>query len=101
MLSLAAIIIGILLLKQGRDGIMAIEHGAVVQSLPAGRAVPETPEAFERKALELIRAFEHRMDSLRQDSLGRKEYDSICRVRPGLLDSARAAEAYYSHKLSK
>jgi len=44
----------------------------------------------------IIRQFLKRMDSLRQDSAGRGEYDSICRLRPGLIDSALKAERYYT-----
>jgi hypothetical protein len=37
-----------------------------------------------------------RVDSLRNDSSGRRVYDSLVELRPGLLDSARVAERFYS-----
>ena len=55
------------------------------------------PVGPDVRGLAAIRAFEHWMDSLRTDSVGRRTYDSVCRLRPGLLDSARQADAYYSH----
>jgi hypothetical protein len=45
-----------------------------------------------------VRAWERMMDSLRLDAHGRRLYDSILAVRPGILDSAKKAEEFfYSH----
>lgn len=101
MLWAGVLIVGLLLMHNGLQGLSMIKHAEIVHTLPGEPPIPQTPEEFDRKQLETIRAFEHRMDSLSRDSSGRKEYDSISRARPGLMDSARTAETYYSHRLSK
>ena len=56
------------------------------------------PVARAHESWLIIRAWERAMDSLRRDSSGKRRYDSILAARPGILDSARKAEAfYYSH----
>jgi len=50
-----------------------------------------------RREHDVLGRFLEMMDSLRQDPAGgHRIYDSICRVRPGLLDSAREALVFYS-----
>ncbi|MBS1665182.1 MAG: hypothetical protein JST68_29320 [Bacteroidetes bacterium] len=58
--------------------------------LPAPAISPTTT------GLDAIRQFLHWMDSLQSTPSGRSIYDSIRRTRPGLLDSARQAEKYYT-----
>jgi hypothetical protein len=65
--------------------------------LPLPRAEPPAV-AHAHEGWLIIRAWERAMDSLRRDSSGKRVYDSILAARPGILDSARKAEAfYYSH----
>ena len=64
------------------------------------RPLPTIPLQFRdpgspRQDLTTIQAFIHRMDSLKRSNTAL--YDSISRCHPGLLDSARTLEAYYSH----
>ena len=54
-----------------------------------------SPSPHDENDLLIIRLFLKRMDSLRRDPSGKKEYDSICHARPGLIDSALTAERYY------
>lgn len=68
-----------------------------VRMLPPPRA-ESPPVAHAHETWLIIRAWERAMDSLRRDSSGKRRYDSILAARPGILDSARKAEAfYYSH----
>jgi hypothetical protein len=50
----------------------------------------------DRELAGALRVLLRRVDSLRCDSSGRRVYDSLVRARPGLLDSARVAERFYS-----
>lgn len=50
----------------------------------------------DRELARALRMLLRRVDSLRVDSSGRRAYDSLVRSRPGLLDSARVAERFYS-----
>ena len=43
-----------------------------------------------------LQALRRRLDSLAADSAGRRSYDSLARARPGLLDSLKIAEHYFS-----
>jgi hypothetical protein len=57
---------------------------------------PEDWETAKDRALgRLLHAFLLRVDSLQRDSMVKKDYDSLLRARPGLVDSARAAERIY------
>ena len=47
-------------------------------------------------AVSSLQLFLTRMDSLQRDVSGKRLYDSLCLVRPGLLDSVRFAIRYYS-----
>lgn len=49
----------------------------------------------ERDIAQGLRVLLRRVDSLRNDSAGRRTYDSLVRARPGLLDSARVVERIY------
>lgn len=62
----------------------------VLRRLPAG-----WPAGDARRGLEAVRAWRRWMDSLQTTPAGEVVYDSIVRARPGLLDSAKEAEAYY------
>ncbi|MXN91168.1 hypothetical protein GR160_07985 [Flavobacterium sp. Sd200] len=42
-----------------------------------------------------IERFHRYMDSIARDPMGRKEYDSITKARPGLMDSISQFERYY------
>lgn len=59
---------------------------------------PRHPRDFFDNDLFVTEGFLKWMDSLKNDATGKILYDSICRVRPGLLDSAREVERYYSLK---
>ena len=48
-----------------------------------------------------VRAFEDWLDSLRRDPAGRKVYDSLLRMRPGLPDSARRAGQFFLSQENK
>jgi hypothetical protein len=50
----------------------------------------------DRELVLALRLLLRRVDSLRNDSSGRRVYDSLVESRPGLLDSARVAERFYS-----
>jgi hypothetical protein len=50
----------------------------------------------DRELAQALRMLLRRVDSLRNDSTGRRVYDSLVESRPGLLDSARVAERFYS-----
>jgi len=50
----------------------------------------------DRELVQALRMLLRRVDSLRNDSSGRRVYDSLVESRPGLLDSARVAERFYS-----
>lgn len=50
----------------------------------------------DREVAQALRVLLRRVDSLRNDSTGRRVYDSLVGARPGLLDSARVAERFYS-----
>jgi hypothetical protein len=66
--------------------------------LPPFPRAESPPVARAHEGWLIIRAWERAMDSLRRDSSGKRVYDSILAARPGILDSARKAEAfYYSH----
>jgi hypothetical protein len=60
-----------------------------------GSLTKSPPVAHAHEGWLAMRAFEHYMDSLRQDSNGRRRYDSILSARPGILDSARKAETFF------
>lgn len=45
-----------------------------------------------------IERFSRYMDSLSQTAGGKRIYDSICKARPGLLDSVAAVERIYNNK---
>jgi hypothetical protein len=66
-------------------------------SLSPVRTAPVTPAriAHAHEGWLAVRAFEHLMDSLRDDIAGRHRYDSILLARPGILDSAKTAEAFF------
>jgi hypothetical protein len=66
--------------------------GELERRLQKGAGWPDT------MGLKAMGAFLHWMDSLRQDSGGRREYDSLLQARPGLMDSAERAYEYYRHK---
>jgi hypothetical protein len=59
---------------------------------------PRYPRDFFDNDLFVTEGFLKWMDSLKNDATGKRQYDSICLVRPGLLDSAREVERYYSLK---
>jgi hypothetical protein len=42
-----------------------------------------------------LRVLQRRIDSLAADSAGRRVYDSILEMRPGMLDSLKIAEKYF------
>ena len=97
MLVLLGVVIG--RVAEGKFGSMSsMKIGHLSPYLPP---VPEprVPVVNSEKELVAIRAFEHWMDSLSKDGAGWRTYDSIIRQRPGLMDSARQAEAYYNHLL--
>jgi hypothetical protein len=50
----------------------------------------------DRELAQALRMLLRRVDSLRTDSTGRRVYDSLVAARPGMLDSARVAERFYS-----
>jgi hypothetical protein len=50
----------------------------------------------DRELAGALRMLLRRVDSLRNDSSGRRVYDSLVESRPGLLDSSRVAERFYS-----
>lgn len=71
---------------------------APLSPLPPLPRAESPPVARAHEGWLIIRAWERAMDSLRRDSSGKRVYDSILAARPGILDSARKAEAfYYSH----
>jgi hypothetical protein len=63
--------------------------------LPPDRRLLLNGRERERLELALRRLLRH-VDSLAADSAGRRVFDSLVRARPGLLDSARKAERYFS-----
>jgi hypothetical protein len=84
------------------SGLLRGPHGVLPASpkmlTPPRRQEKPPPVARAHEGWLAMRAFEHYMDSLRGDSSGRRRYDSILFVRPGILDSARKAEEFfYSH----
>ena len=71
------------------------------RSVPAAVVLPPDWRALrnekERRLLgSAIRGLLRRVDSLEADSAGRRLFDSLVRARPGLLDSAKIAERYFS-----
>ena len=65
---------------------------------PGILVAPPSPSSPPSHAgLLAVRAFERMMDSLSScaGSGGRRIYDSILAARPGILDSAKEAEAYF------
>lgn len=75
------------------SGMQKIDHISVpghvmlqdsIRRIPAQRPMPQQING--------IRRFNAYMDSLQNSTAGKKIYDSIVRVRPGLLDSARRIE---------
>jgi hypothetical protein len=67
---------------------------------PTGRIVtvilpsPNRVDAAERRWMDrTLGILLRRLDSLRRDSAGRSVYDSLLRMRPGLMDSLRAVYA--------
>ena len=66
-------------------------------SLSGVAPAPEMPGriAHAHEGWLAVRAFEHLMDSLREDSAGRRRYDSILLARPDILDSAKTAEEFF------
>jgi hypothetical protein len=98
-LMLVALGIGIGRLAERKFGSMpGMKIGHLSPYLPPV-VEPRVPVVNSEKELLAIRAFEHWMDSLSKDGAGRRTYDSIIRQRPGLMDSARQAEAFYNHLL--
>jgi hypothetical protein len=79
--------------RSGRMGTGSIIHAP----LPLVQHRTEVILEDFRREHDVLGRFLEMMDSLRQDSAGgRRIYDSICRVRPGLLDSAKEALVFYS-----
>ena len=77
-----------------RDSVL----GPVGRIRPAAVILTPAGGLMEDKRLEVVvRDFVHYWDSLRADPVGRVRYDSLMRVRPGLLDSARAVEGFIIH----
>ena len=66
--------------------------GYILRPLSPG-TIPDYSNPQERAALE---DFLKWIDSLKNDSSGRRIYDTIRRTRPGLLDSAASAIEYNS-----
>ena len=69
--------------------------------VPAGVVLPPDWRGLrgerERQALgAAIGALLRRVDNLAADSVGRRQFDSLIAARPGLLDSAKVAERYFS-----
>ena len=64
--------------------------------LPPMGGMSEASPGGDRELARALRVLLHRVDSLRSDSTGRRVYDSLVRARPGMLDSARVAERFYS-----
>ena len=58
------------------------------------RRMMQKDSQLGKRAGEVIRDFLQKMDSLRKDGHGRVIYDSICKVRPGLMDSARVIDRF-------
>ena len=68
---------------------------------PAGRIVtvilpsPNRVGVAERRWIDrALGILLRRLDSLRRDSTGRRVYDSLMRMRPGLMDSLRAVYSF-------
>jgi hypothetical protein len=57
---------------------------------PPNRVDPAERQWMDRALGILLR----RLDSLRRDSAGRRVYDSLLRMRPGLMDSLRAVYTF-------
>jgi len=55
-----------------------------------------SPAGGFHEDLMVIRLWKRMMDSLKNDSSGRRIYDSILYARPGIMDSARVAEDFFS-----
>lgn len=53
----------------------------------------------EREASGIAR-FQHYLDSLKGSVTGRQVYDSLARVRPGLLDSLQLVQSIFSEQLN-
>jgi len=66
---------------------------------PSGQAwrqpVPPPDDDAVRTSIERIEAFRRRMDSLKNDPVGRILYDSLLQARPGLFDSIGRVERMY------
>lgn len=69
---------------------------------PISRPMSPNRETLEtdpyEKDKEKVVQLRHYIDSLRQDSNGRSQYDSIQKFRPGLLDTLQILEHYYQSK---
>lgn len=66
-----------------------------MKSLPRNGKRSEHPTRGPE--LKRIAAFQRHLDSLLRSPSGKQQYDSIARLRPGLLDSLRMVRDYYKN----
>lgn len=71
----------------------------VIQKDTSGR--DEQEPVLSEKSYQRLKAFRNYMDSLQHDQAGRQIYDSILRVRPGLLDSVTQIESIYQQQIRR
>ena len=72
------------------------------QIVPAAITLPKDRQLLHDKGEEqllakVLQAMQRRIDSLAADSAGRRIYDSIVEMRPGLLDSLKVVTRYFIH----
>jgi hypothetical protein len=92
---LLVLCVAILYLSVTRSFRQTLVKPAVVLAIPPGQREKPPPVSQAHAGWLAVRAFERMMDSLRQDSRGASIYDSILVARPGILDSAKKAEAFF------
>lgn len=71
----------------------------IIQKDTSGR--DEKEPVLSEKSYQRLKAFQSYMDSLQRDQAGRQIYDSILRVRPGLLDSITQIESIYQQQIRR
>lgn len=69
--------------------------------IPLGGAGYGPDDSVVFAAMSRVRAFIQKMDSLRNDPVGRRWRDSIQMARPGLFDSIEVLEKWYARPLRR
>jgi len=84
--------------KNGKMSIQKISFPAYAVSQHSAASL-ENRYILTESEHQNIERFKHYMDTLQQSSLGRLKYDSIMKLRPGLMDSIFFIEHLYHEQL--